>query len=105
MSVTYIAKVTAAEGKRDEAMAVLGRLVDATESEPGTLEYTLYADSTDAVTIWFTEVYADDEAFNAHISSPAMAEAMGALGGLLDGPADIRRLDAVKRKGDGSAAA
>jgi quinol monooxygenase YgiN len=104
MSVTYIAKLTAAEGKREEAMAVLGRLVDAAESEPGTLAYTLHADTTDAVTIWITELYADEAAFNAHISSPAMAEAMGALGGLLDGAADLRRLDIVKSKGAGSGA-
>jgi quinol monooxygenase YgiN len=83
-------------------MAVLGRLVDATESEPGTLQYALYADTTDAVTIWLTELYADEAALNAHMSSPAMAENAGALGGLVDGPGDVRRLEIVRRKGDGA---
>lgn len=41
--VAYIAWLTAADGKRDEAIAALGRLVDAAESEPGTLHYVLYA--------------------------------------------------------------
>jgi quinol monooxygenase YgiN len=98
--VAYIARLTAAEGKRDEAMAALGRLVDAVESEPGTLQYVLYADTTDSTGIWFAELYADEAAFQAHMSSPAMAEVVGSLGGVLDGPADLRRVEIVKRKGD-----
>ena len=98
--VAYIVKLTAADGKRDEAMAALGRLVDAAESEPGTLQYVLYADTTDPAGIWLTELYADQAAVDAHMSSTAMAEAMGSLGGLLDGPADLRQVEIVKRKGD-----
>jgi quinol monooxygenase YgiN len=100
--IAHIVKITAAEGKRDEALAALGRLVDATESEPGTLQYVLYTDTTDAVTIWLTELYADEAALNAHMSSPAMAEIAGKLGGLLDGPADVRRVEIVRRKGEGA---
>ena len=98
--VAYIVKLTAADGKRDEAMAALGRLVDAAESDPGTLQYVLYADVADPTGIWFTEVYADEAAFEAHMSSPAMAEVMGSLGGLLVGQADLRQVEIVKRKGD-----
>jgi hypothetical protein len=29
-----------------------------------------------------------------------MAEVVGSLGGLLEGPADLRRVEIVKRKGD-----
>ena len=98
--VAYIARLTAAEGKRDEAIAALGRLVDATESEPGTLQYVLYADTADPAGIWLTELYADEAGLEAHMSSPAMAETVGSLGGLLGGPADLRRVEIVKRKGD-----
>ena len=99
--VAYIVKLTAADGKRDEAMAALGRLVDAAESEPGTLQYSLYADVADPAGIWFMEVYADEAAFEAHMSSPAMAKVMGLLAGLLgDPPADLRRVEIVRRKGD-----
>jgi quinol monooxygenase YgiN len=101
--VAYIAKLTAADGKRDEAIAALGRLVEAAESEPGTLQYVLYADTTDPAAIWFTELYADEASFQAHMSSPAMAEVAGALGGLMGGPPDLRRLEIVKRKGDATA--
>jgi quinol monooxygenase YgiN len=97
--VAYIVRLTAAAGKRDEVVATLGRLVDATEAEPGTLQYVLYADSTDPDAIWLTELYSDEAAFNAHMSSPTMAEALGSFGGLLGGPADMRRVEIVKRKG------
>jgi quinol monooxygenase YgiN len=98
--VAYIARLTAAEGKRDEAIAALGRLVDAAESEPGTLHYVLYADTSDPATIWFTELYADEASLETHMSSPAMAEVVGSLAGLMDGPTDLRRVEIVKRKGD-----
>jgi quinol monooxygenase YgiN len=98
--VAYIVKLTAADGKVDEAMAVLGKLVDATESEPGTLQYVMHTDAAEPNVIWFYERYADRDAFNAHATSTAMAEAMGGLGGLLDGAADMRRVKIVRRKGE-----
>jgi quinol monooxygenase YgiN len=59
-------------------------------------------DAVRPATIWLTELFADEAALNAHMSSPAMAEIAGALGGLLDGPGDVRRLEIVRRKGDGA---
>lgn len=100
--LAYVVKLTAAEGKVDEALATLGKLVDATESEPGTLQYVLHTDTTEPNVIWFYELYADQAGFEAHAASTAMAEVMGALGGLLDGPADMRRLEIVRRKGAAS---
>jgi quinol monooxygenase YgiN len=52
------------------------------------------------VTIWLTELYTDEAALNAHMSSPTMAEIAEPLGELLDGPADVRRLEIIRRKGD-----
>jgi quinol monooxygenase YgiN len=75
------------------------RRVNATESEPGTLEYALNADTADLVTIWLTELYADEAVLNARMSSSAMAEIAGPSGELLDGPADGRPLETVRRKG------
>ncbi|MGH9214578.1 MAG: putative quinol monooxygenase [Acidimicrobiales bacterium] len=96
--IANIVKVTAAEGRRDELLSALSDLVGATESEPGTLQYGLYADPTDAVTVWLTELYADEAALEAHMANPAMAELAGALDGLVDGPADVRQLEVVRRK-------
>jgi quinol monooxygenase YgiN len=91
--------LTAAEGRRDEAVATLGKLVEAAESEPGTLQYVLHTDTADPDVIWFYELYADQAGFEAHATSTTMAQVMGSLGGLLDGPADMRKLEIVRRKG------
>jgi quinol monooxygenase YgiN len=96
--VAFIVKLTAAEGKLDEALATLGRLVDAAQDEPGTLQYVVHTDAADPQVIWFYELYADQAGFEAHASSSTMAEVMGSLGGLLDGAADLRRVEIVKRK-------
>ncbi len=97
--IAYVVKLTAAEGKLDEALATLGKLVAATEDEPGTLQYLLHTDTTEPNAIWFYELYADQAGFEAHAGSTTMAEVMGSLGGLLDGPADMRQLEIVHRKG------
>jgi quinol monooxygenase YgiN len=99
--VAFIVKLTAAEGKLDEALASLGRLVDAAQDEPGTLQYVLHTDAADPQVIWFYELYADQAGFEAHASSSTMAEVMGSLAGLLDGAADLRRVEIVKRKAPG----
>ena len=97
--IAYVVKLTAAEGKRDEVLSALGKLVAATEDEPGTVQYVMHTEVNDPNVIWFYEVYADQAAFEAHIGSTTMAEVMGSLGGLLDGPADMRQLEVEQAKG------
>jgi quinol monooxygenase YgiN len=97
--IAIVAKLTAAEGKRDEAIAVLSRLVDAAENEPDTLEYVLLADQGDRNLIWFYELYADQAGLDAHMASPTMVEVLGSMRGLLAGPADLRQMEVVRRMG------
>lgn len=96
---TFIVKLTVAEGKRDEALTAMRKLVDATEGEPGTLQYVLHADTTDPDVVWFYEHYTDDAALQSHMTSSAMAEAIGSFGGLLAGAPDMREVEVVARKG------
>jgi quinol monooxygenase YgiN len=98
--IAFVVKLTAAEGKRDEALATLGKLVDGAGDEPGTLQYLMHTETAEPNVIWFYELYADQAAFEAHATSTTMADVMGSLVGLLDGPADMRQLDVVRRKGD-----
>jgi quinol monooxygenase YgiN len=99
--IVYIVKLTTAPGRRDEALAALGKLVDAAESEPGTLSYAMHTDAADADVIWFYEVYADQAAFEAHSGSPTMAEIGAALGGgLVAALPELHRVDVVRRKGE-----
>jgi hypothetical protein len=49
----------------------------------------------------FAAALRDAEGLAAHSTSPTMAEVLGSLGaGLLAGPADMRRLDIVRHKGE-----
>jgi quinol monooxygenase YgiN len=99
--IAFVAKLSVVAGRRDEALATLAKLVAATEDEPGTLEYLMHTEVQDPNTVWFYELYADQAAFEAHSGSTTMAEVIGSLGGLLDGPADMRQLALVTAKGDG----
>ena len=98
--LAYIVKLTAVPGRRDDALAALGKLVDAAETEPGTLVYAMHADTTDPDVIWFYEHYADQAAFDAHTGSATMAEIGGALAGLVAAPPDMRLLEIARRKGE-----
>jgi quinol monooxygenase YgiN len=100
--IAYVVKVTAVEGKRDEALDTMGKLVAEARNESGTLHYTMHADHADPNVIWFYEVYADQAAFEAHIGSATMAEVGGALGGLIAGAPEMHQLDIVQSTTDGA---
>jgi quinol monooxygenase YgiN len=100
--IAYVVRLSVADGKRDEALATLGKLVAATEGEPGTVQYLMHTEVENPDVVWFYELYEDQAAFEAHSGSAAMAEVVGSLGGLLDGPAEMHQLDLVSSKGAGS---
>jgi autoinducer 2-degrading protein len=81
--VSVLAKVTAKEGKDDEIVAAFEPLIDQVRNEPGTLLYIMNRAKDDPNVFWFSELYADEEAFAAHGASDAMANAMPVLGPLI----------------------
>ena len=81
--VSVLAKVTAKEGKDDEIVAAFEPLIDQVRNEPGTLLYIMNRAKDDPNVFWFSELYADEDAFAAHGASDAMAEAMPVLGPLI----------------------
>jgi quinol monooxygenase YgiN len=97
--IAVVARITTAEGKRDETLAVLARLVEAAEGEPGTLQYTLAADAKDPDVVWVTELYADQAALDAHSGSATMAEVGGSLGGLLAAAPELHFAQVSRRIG------
>jgi quinol monooxygenase YgiN len=68
-----IGKMTAADGKRDELIAIL---VQGTKEMPGCLSYVVAKDPADATTIWVTEVWEDEASHKASLSLPAVREAI-----------------------------
>jgi quinol monooxygenase YgiN len=97
--IAMIVKLPAAEGKTDELLAAVEKLVAATEDEPGTLHYAVHTEESDPNLVWFYELYADKDALDAHSGSTAMAEAMTAFGGLLGGAPEMHVLSIAHRKG------
>jgi len=81
--VSVLARVTAREGKDDELVAAFEPLIDQVRNEPGTLLYVMNRAKNDPNVFWFSELYADEDAFAAHGASDAMAEAMPVLGPLI----------------------
>ncbi|MCP3853155.1 MAG: antibiotic biosynthesis monooxygenase [Actinomycetia bacterium] len=94
-----IAKITAAEGKRDELAAGLQKMLPVVEGEAGTEIYALHADKGDENILWFYELYTDDEALGVHGASDGMKETMGSLRDLFGARAEIILLDPVAAKG------
>jgi len=81
--VALLAKFTAKEGRGDELIAAFGPLLEQVENEPGTLLYVMSRAKDNPNVFWFSELYADDDAFAAHGASDAMAKAGPTLGPLI----------------------
>lgn len=95
-----IAKMTAAEGKRDELIATFQKMIDyVTESEPGTEVYVLHADRKNDNVLYFYELYSDGDALKTHGGSEMMAKAGKEMAGLLDGRPELIQLTPIGGKG------
>jgi quinol monooxygenase YgiN len=68
-----IGKLIAADGKRDELIAVL---LDGTKDMPGCLSYVVARDPADANAVWVTEVWQDRESHKASLALPAVKAAI-----------------------------
>ena len=96
---SIIAKMVFQDGKRDEAIAGMGPMMEHVESESGTIEYHMLKDSKDDHVLWMYELYADQEAVEAHLGSDTMKALGPAIGGLLAAPPELTFLDPVSGKG------
>ena len=93
-----LAKLTAAEGRRDELVERMKHLVGETESEPGTLLYVMTLDNRDPDVVWFIEGYTDDDSMYAHGRSEAIKAVGPKIQDVMAG-IEIHVLDPVAAKG------
>jgi len=63
----------------DEAVALVGPLVEATLAEPGNITYGFWADVNQPGVFRVYEEWADEDALNTHMGSPHMAEFIGGM--------------------------
>jgi quinol monooxygenase YgiN len=97
--VALIAKITAADGKRDELASAFEKIFPAIEQEDGTEVYVLNEDAGDPNVIWFYELYTDDAALGVHAVSDAMKALGPELGSLMAAPPELSMLRPRKAKG------
>lgn len=95
--VAVIARITARPEAAVEVEAALRTLVDAAASEDGTVEYILNREG-DTGSFWFYELYADQDAFDAHGRNPALAEAFGRFGSLMAEPPELHIVTPLQAK-------
>ncbi len=97
--VSVLAKLVAAEGKRDELAEALTALIDQTASEAGTLHYTLHADNGDSNVLWMYEIYENSDALATHAGSAVMKAAGPAMMGFLAGRPELIMCTPIRGKG------
>jgi quinol monooxygenase YgiN len=97
--VSAIVKLTAQAGKRDELASAFKVLLDAVESEAGTLTYILHSDNREDDVLWFYELYTDNDAFAAHGASETMKAVGPSLAPLLAGRPEMHIVTPIGGKG------
>jgi quinol monooxygenase YgiN len=74
MAFVLVARLTAREGEQDRAAELIGRLVEATRTEPGNIHYIPHRDPDDPRVFLMYEQYRDKAAFEAHGESEHFKE-------------------------------
>lgn len=97
--LSIIAKLTCDPDKVDDFEAALASMVEAADEESGLEIYSVHKDDNEAGTYWFFELYADADALGVHGKGDGMKAAMGAIGGLLNAPPDVKVLNPTVAKG------
>lgn len=97
--IAVIAKLPAAEGKRDELVTAFQTAIATAEREAGTERYILHKDLGDENVLWVYEMYTDNDALTAHSSSDDFKALLGVLGPLMGGRPEMMLLEPVAGKG------
>ena len=88
MKVLY-AEFTALPGCADQVASLLGQLTVHVRREPGNLVFSPYRRSGSADTYLVFEQYADDKAFNAHVTAQHTVEFNSGLASLVEGRGSV----------------
>ena len=93
--LAVVAKIGVKEGKADELVQLLKNILPSVKKEEGTLYYTVNRDRTDPNVVVVIEKYKDDEAFQAHSTTPYLAELFGKSQPLVEGDMELTMLDEI----------
>lgn len=88
---SLLVRLTAKDGMRPALLDMLNTYADGLAEEPGTEVFVVSMDPDDANIVWLYEIFADEEAENAHRASAGFARLMNTMPELLEGqPAVLR---------------
>lgn len=93
--VAVIAKIGVKEGKADELVQLLKGILPSVKKEQGTLYYTVNRDRSNPNLVVVVEKYKDDAAFQAHSSTPYLAELFGKAQPLVEGDMELMMMDEI----------
>ena len=93
--VAVVAKIGVKEGKADELVQLLKDILPSVKKEEGTLYYTVNRDRTDPNLVVVIEKYKDDASFQAHSSTPYLAELFGKAQSLVEGNMELMMMDEI----------
>ena len=86
MAFVLVARLTARDGEQDRAAELIGRLVEATRTEPGNVHYIPHRDPDDPRVFLMYEQYRDKAAFDEHGQTEHFKSiALGELFPLMEG--------------------
>lgn len=94
-SLRVVARVKAKFDKVMEVRELLGGLIAPTRKEAGCILYELLQNRSDPADFTFVEEWQSDSAFEGHLSSDHVKEALPKLEGLTAEPPDIRTYSVV----------
>lgn len=98
MNKTLYATFTAKPGAEAAVSRLIRQLAEQVRTEPGNLVFEVSTFADEPRKFFVYEVYADEEAFEAHISAPYGAVFNAALNALIEEPSSqLTFLDSVSR--------
>lgn len=88
---SLLVRLTSNKGMRPALLDLLNTYADGLAEEPGTELFIVSMDPDDENIVWLYEIFADEDAENAHRSSSGFATLMNAMPPMLDGPPAVLR--------------
>ena len=94
-SLRVVARIKARSDKVSEVLELLSGLIEPTRKESGCVTYQLLQNREDSTDFTFVEEWQSDSAFDAHLSSAHIIEALPKLVPITAEPPDIRTYSVV----------
>lgn len=93
--VIVVAIATAADGKADEAEALIRRVIPPTHAEEGCLTYALHRDVSDPHRLVLVERWSSREALDRHLESDHLTAFRSAVRDVAGAPSQVFILEAL----------